>query len=295
MSTIDLHSGFWQVPIPEQDRDKTCFTLPFGIYKFLRMPFGLRNSPATFVRLIDRFRAGLKECKVFTYIDDILLLSETFEQHLSDLGKVFDRFRLFSLRARRSKCHFCRSSVQYLGHINIDGIGINPGKISAITSVEPPICTKVVHRFVETCSWYRKFVPNFLDIARPLTNLLMKGKPFQFGEKELQAFNTLREKLTSPPILTQADQTKPYVLRTDASGFALGAVLLQGDCHDEKPVKYATRLLTSAETNYSTIDREVFAVVWVVEKFRTYIEGAEVTIAGNHQPLLWLFSLKTPS
>lgn len=296
MSTIDLQSGFWQVPITEEDRDKTCFVTPFGTYRFTRMPFGLKNAPATFSRLMDRFRNGLNDRTVFAYMDDILVLSESFDSHMTDLKAIFERLRIFDLSARREKCCFARSSVKYLGHlITSDGIQLDPEKMSAILEMVPPKSTKDTHSFVQTCSWYRKFIPRFSEIARPLTNLLRKGAPFRFAEEEMEAFNTLKKLLTSAPVLVQADPTKPYILRTDASSYALGAVILQGEGTNERPVEYASRLLLPAEKNYSTTEREALAVVWATEKFRTYLEGAEVTIASDHQPLQWLFTLKTPS
>lgn len=297
MSTIDLQSGYWQVPVSLEDRDKTCFTTPFGTFRFTRMPFGLRNAPATFVRMMDRFRAPLGDRLIFAYLDDILVLSKTFVEHLEDLKLIFDRLRKCNLRARREKCTFVRNSVKYLGHIiTPDGIKADSSKISAIKDMKPPRCKKHVQSFVQTCSWYRKFVPNFSNIARPLTDLLKKNREFQFGEKEMQAFELLKEALVSAPILIQANPEKPYVLRTDASDYALGAVLLQGEGVDERPIEFASRLLSSAERNYSCIEREALAVVWsTTEKFRIYLEGSTVTIATDHQPLEWLFSIKSPS
>lgn len=237
------------------------------------------------MRMMDRFRATLGDRLIFAYLDDILVLSSTFDEHMADLRAVFNRLRQCNLRARREKCSFVRTSVKYLGHIvTLDGIRTDECKISAIRDMKPPRCKKHVQSFVQTCSWYRKFVPNFSNIARPLTDLLKKDREFQFGEREAHAFQLLKTMLTSAPVLIQADPTKPYVLRTDASDYALGAVLLQGEGHNEKPIEFASRLLTPAERNYSCIEREALAVVWsATEKFRTYLEGAEVTIATDHQ------------
>lgn len=296
MSTIDLQSGFWQIPVEEQDRDKTCFVTPFGTYRFRRMPFGLKNAPMTFSRLMDRFRSGLGDRSIFTYLDDILVLSESFEKHIEDITAVFDRLRLFNLRARREKCYFVRNSVKYLGHIiSTNGISPDNSKVDAIVKMPNPSCTKHAASFVQTCSWFRRFIPNFSQLARPLTNLLKKGVIFKFGEEEQLAFQTLKEKLVSAPILIQADCNKPFVLRTDASSYAIGAVLMQGEGNDERPIEYASRLLTAAEKNYSTVEREALAVVWSTEKFRTYLEGTQVTISSDCQPLQWLFGLKSPS
>lgn len=296
MSTIDLQSGFWQVPLAEEDKDKTCFITPFGTYRFNRMPFGLRNAPMTFSRLMHRFRSGLGERAVFAYLDDILILSETFQEHFDDISAVFSRLREFNLRARREKCFFIRNSVKYLGHvISTSGIAPDPAKVEAISKMLYPKGTKHVASFVATCSWYRKFISGFSDIARPLTNLLKKGAKFRFGVEEKQAFETLKIKLTSAPLLIQANYDQPFVIRTDASAYALGAVLLQGQGQQEQPIEYASRLLTSAEKNYSAVEREALAVVWALEKFRCYVEGAEVTVASDCQALQWLLSLKSPT
>ncbi|KAJ3666019.1 hypothetical protein Zmor_001477 [Zophobas morio] len=227
MSTIDLQAGYWQVPIAEEDRGKTCFVTPLRTFKFNRIPVGLRNAPATFVRLMDRFRSGLNDTAVFVYIDDILVLSAIFEKHIIDLQTVFSGLKLFGLRARREKCSFFSNSVKFLGHIlTSDGIKTNSDKIAAIKLLRPPSNRKRLQSFIQTCSWYRKFVSEFSEIAHPLSNLLKKNASFQFGEAELRAFETLKERLTTAPVLAQADQTKPYILRTDASCYALGAVLL---------------------------------------------------------------------
>lgn len=192
MSTIDLHSGYWQVPVATEDRDKTCFTTSFGTFRFTRMPFGLRNAPATFMRMMDRFRATLGDRLIFAYLDDILVLSGTFNEHIEDLKVIFDRLRQCNLRVRRDKSSFIRTSVKYLGHIITgDGIQTDSDKIAAIRDMKSPRCKKHVQSFVQTCSWYRKFVPNFSEIARPLTNLLKKNQEFQFGENELRSFELL--------------------------------------------------------------------------------------------------------
>ncbi|GBN01029.1 Retrovirus-related Pol polyprotein from transposon 17.6 [Araneus ventricosus] len=201
MSTLDLKTGYHQIEVNPDDKDKTAFVCPFGMFRYKRMPFGLKNAPATFQRLMDQFRNGLPTVNILVYLDDIVVLSETFEQHIQDLKMVFDRLRKFKL------------------------------------------CT---------CSWYRKFIPNFSDIARPLSNLTKKNIVWKWSEQEQQAFKTLKQRLVTPPVLRQVDPTKPFIIRTDASGYGLGAVLLQGDSPaDERPIEYASRLLSPAEKNYS--------------------------------------------
>ncbi|GBN21296.1 Retrovirus-related Pol polyprotein from transposon 17.6 [Araneus ventricosus] len=293
MSTIDLKSGYHQINVHPADRDKTAFVCPFGTFRFKRMPFGLRNAPATFQRLMDMFCRNLP---AMAYLDDIIVLSPTFDQHLLDLETVFLKLKDYKLRANRSKCHLACSRVKYLGlWITSRGIEVDPDKVSAVQKIPPPRNVKQVQSFLQICSWYRKFIPNFSEIARLLNNLTKK-KQFGLGtESEQNAFTTLKKCLISPPILSQADFTKPFVLRTDASSYALGAVLLQGADMEEHPIEYASRLLNSAERNYSTTEREALAVVWALNKFRGYIEGSKITVASDHEPLKWLLKLKSPS
>lgn len=267
MSTLDLRSGYWQVSVREEDRDKTAFISPLGIYRFKRMPFGLKNAPATFQRLIDRLRscASLKDITIMAYLDDLLIISDGFQQHLNDLETVFERLTEYSLHINREKCVFARERVKYLGHIiTQEGVSIDHDKVSAVLEMKEPANLKHMRTFLQTCSWFRKFIPNFSQVAEPLTRLTRKDQIWTWGAAQSQAFNELKRLLTSAPILIQADFSRPFILRTDASNYALGAVLLQGEEKEERPIEYASRLLTSAERNYSTTEREALAVVSAV-------------------------------
>ncbi|XP_041981036.1 uncharacterized protein LOC121734489 [Aricia agestis] len=298
MSTLDLKSGYWQVSVREEDRDKTAFISPLGIYRFKRMPFGLKNAPATFQRLIDRLRScsSLKDVVLLAYLDDLLIISEGFQQHLKDLEAVFERLTEYNLCVNREKCVFAREKVKYLGHIiTQEGVSIDNDKVSSVLEMKEPTNLKHMRTFLQTCSWFRKFIPNFSQVAEPLTRLTRKNQAWTWGAAQSQAFNELKRLLTSAPILIQADFSRPFILRTDASNYALGAVLLQGEEKEERPIEYASRLLTSAEQNYSTTEREALAVVWAVERFRSYLDGQPVIIGSDHQPLRWLLTLKSPT
>ncbi|GFW21079.1 hypothetical protein TNCV_2703191 [Trichonephila clavipes] len=242
MFTLDLRAGYHQVKVHVEDQDKTAFVCPFGTYRFLRMPYGLRNAPATFQRLMNRFCNGLKDILALPYLDDIIVL-----------------------------------------------------KVASILDIPPPKNVKELQSFLQTCSWFRRYIQDFAKISRPLSYLTKKKFKWQWGFDQQNAFQTLKNSLTTPPVLKQADGTKPYIIRTDASNYALGAVLLQGEGSDEHPIEYASRLLTPAERNYSTTEREALAVVWALKKFRGYIEGTEITVASDHQPLKWLLNLKSPT
>ncbi|GFX74469.1 retrovirus-related Pol polyprotein from transposon 17.6 [Trichonephila clavipes] len=250
ISTIDLKSGYHQMNVYPTDRDKTAFVCPFGTYRFKRMPFGLKNAPATFQRLMDIFRRGLP---VLAYLDDIIIMSPTFEKHLADLEAVFKRLIDFKLRANREKCQFSCSRVKYLAlWISPQGIEDDHEKTSAILGISHPKNVKQL---------------------QPLSNLTKKKASWKWLEEEEKAFQTLKQCLVSPPILKQADFSKPFLIRIDASNYALGAVLLQGENKEEHSVEFASRLLNPAERNYSTTEREALAVVWALNKFRGYIDG----------------------
>ncbi|GFV55619.1 retrovirus-related Pol polyprotein from transposon 297 [Trichonephila clavipes] len=260
MSTIDLRSGYHQVKVVAEDQDKTAFTCSFGIYKFTRMPLALRNAPATFQRLIDNFRSGLNNVLALSYLDDIIILYPTFQKYLSDLEQVFKRLSLFKLNANRENYNFCCKKVKNLGHyITKEDISVDPQKTAPITDMSSPTSVK------------------------------------QWGSEQEEAFRDLKSKLASPPVLKPPDGTKPFVIRTDASSVALGAVLLKREKDEEQPIEYASRLLSSSERNYSTTEREALAVVWVLETFRGYVEGQTIRLSSDHQSLKWLLSLKSPT
>ncbi|GFX69673.1 retrovirus-related Pol polyprotein from transposon opus [Trichonephila clavipes] len=200
-------------------------------------------------------------------------MSPTFEQHLADLEAVLKRLGDFKLRANREKCQFSCSRVKYLDlWITPQGIEVDHEKTSAILGIPPPKNVKQLQSFLQTCSLYRKFIANFSEIARPFSNLTKKKAAWKWSEEEEKAFQALKHRLVSPPILKQADFSKPFLIRTDASNYALRAVLLQGE-DKEHPVEFARRLLNPAERNYSTTEREALAVVCALNKFKGYMMG----------------------
>ncbi|GFT60530.1 hypothetical protein TNCV_1966331 [Trichonephila clavipes] len=185
MSTLDLKSGYDQVEVNPADQDKTAFVCPFGTFRYKRMPFGLRNAPATFQRLMDQFCNGLPNVNILVYLDYIVVLSETFEQHIEDLRMVFDRLKKFKLCANREKCKFVCCRVKYLGlWITPKRIEVDQDKTAAIQNIPSPRNLKQLQSFLQTCSWYRKFIPNFSDIARPLSNLSKKSTAWKWSEIE---------------------------------------------------------------------------------------------------------------
>lgn len=294
-TTLDLASGFHQIELNPQDVSKTAFSTPYGHYEFLRMPFGLKSAPATFQRVMDNILYGLQGERCFVYLDDIVVFASSLQEHEEKLREVFSRLDAFHLKIQPDKCEFLRHEVAYLGHvISSEGVKPNPEKTTAVKNFPIPKSCKDIKAFLGLTGYYRRFIANFSNITKPLTSLLKKDVPFVWGESQEKAFNECKRLLTSSPILQYPDFNKEFILTTDASIHAIGAVLSQGDIGKDLPIAYASRTLNKAESNYSTIERELLAIVWAVKHFRPYLFGRKFTIVTDHKPLTWLFSVKDP-
>lgn len=295
VTTLDLASGYWQIPLAPGSREKTAFATPFGLFEFEVMPFGLHNAPATFQRTMDHV---LRDCQDFAraYIDDIAVFSNSWEEHLGHLRQVFSRLQMAGLTVKLRKCLFGGDHVPYLGH-TIGGGKLQPDqrKVLAVKQYPRPVTKKDVRAFLGLVGYYRQFVPHFAIIAAPLTDLTSKRCPQQvkWDANAEAAFQKLKDIITEMPVLRVADPSKPYVLQTDASERGLGAVLSQTD-HEgkEHPIAYASRKLLPRESNYSTIEKECLAVVWALKFFRIYLYGQAFVIQTDHQPLAWLQRMK---
>ncbi|CAF4944161.1 unnamed protein product [Pieris macdunnoughi] len=228
-STLDLASGFHQLQLREEDKPKTAFTVPEGHFQFCRMPFGLKNVPATFQRLMNSVLSGLQGDRCFVYLDDVVCYSPDLNIHIKNLESIFQRMREFNLKLQPDKCEFLRREAGYLGHIiSEDGVKPNPDKVKAVIKFPIPKNPKDIKSFLGLVSYYRRFIPDFSNIAKPLTSLLKKDQIFSWENQQQLAFEFLKEKLTSAPVLSYPDFTKPFILTTDASNHALGVVLSQG-------------------------------------------------------------------
>lgn len=303
-SKLDLRSGYWQVHIKEEDKHKTAFSVgPLGFFECNRMAFGLTNAPATFQRLMERCMGELhlKECLI--YLDDIIIFSDSIDTHFRRLEAVFQRIELHNLKLKGSKCEFFRPQVQYLGHIvSSKGVETDPDKIRALESYPVPTCLKELRSFLGFSGYYRRFIENYAQIAKPLNDLLVgvstnkssrKTKvPFIWGPEQQKAFTTLIEKLTSPPVLAFADYSKPFILNVDASSGGLGAVLYQvGQDGKEHVVSYASRGLRANEKHYPAHKLEFLALKWAVcDKFHDYLYGNSVEVRTDNNPLTYAFS-----
>ena len=285
-STLDLKSGYWQVELAEEDREKSAFSAGAGLWQFTVMPFGLCNAPATFERLMDRVLKGVELSTALVYLDDILVHAKSFEIHIAKLKVVLERLRQAGLKLSPKKCSLLRRQVRYLGHIlSQHGVTVDGEKIQVVLDWSTPTAVKQVRSFLGLCSYYRRFVKGFANIARPLHRLTEKGQSFQWGEEEAAAFNQLKQSLATAPVLAYPQIGARYILDTDASGHGIGAVLSQVQEGEEHPVAYFSRVLSRAERSYCTTRIELLALVKSVQHFRPHLYGVKFTIRTDHAAL----------
>jgi len=295
-STLDLRSGYWQVEVKPEHREKTAFCTPEGLFEFNVMPFGLCNAPATFQRLMDSVLAGLHWKTCLVYIDDIIVIGRSFEEHLCNLQAVFERLRKVGLKLQPRKCQLLQQRVTYLGHVvSAQGIAPDVEKTRRVNQWPTPQSPKEVQQFLGLANYYRRFIKDFASLAKPLHRLTEKGTQFKWTKESETAFNTLKQKLTSAPILALPNWSKPFTIDTDASETGIGAVLSQmQDDGKECVIAYASRLLTKQERNYCVTRKELLAVVTFLQHFRQYLIGSMFTIRTDHSALTWLQNFKHP-
>ncbi|KAI3683189.1 hypothetical protein L1987_83689 [Smallanthus sonchifolius] len=288
-SKIDLRSGYHQLRIQEEDVPKTAFRTRYGHYEFLVMPFGLTNAPAVFMDLMNRVCKPYLDKFVIVFIDDILIYSRTKEDHEHHLKLILELLSNENLYAKFSKCEFWIREVHFLGHvINKEGIHVDPSKIEAIKNWEAPKTPTEVRQFLGLAGYYRRFIENFSKIALPLTTLTQKEKKYDWSDKQESAFQLLKQKLCSAPILSLSEGINNFVVYCDASHQGLGCVLMQRD----KVIAYASRQLKVHEKNYTTHDLELGAVVFALKIWRHYLYGTRYTIFTDHKSLQHIFDKK---
>ena len=296
-TTLDLKSGYWQVPIKEEDKEKTAFRTSSGqLYEFNQLPFGLCNAPATFSRLMDRTLAGLAWNICLYYLDDIIVFSATWAEHLERLRAVFDRLRRANLKLGARKCHLAAREVSFLGYkVTPEGLEPEPRLMEAISKLPPPINVAEVRSFLGLVGYYRRFIKKFSDKAAPLNALLRKDQVWKWTQECQDAFETLKGEIASRSVSAYPDFSKPFRLYTDASNLGLGAILAQKQEGKEKIICCASRTLNNAESNYSTTKKECLAIVWGVQVFRPFLVATHFEILTDHYALQWLRSMKSAS
>ena len=288
-STFDLRSGYHQMRMSEKDADKTSFVTREGTFRYKVLPFGLCNAGASFQRLMDLVMAGLNFKACLVYLDDIIVFSVTVDQHLGRVAEVFKRLRTANLKVKPSKCKLMQDRVEFLGHIvSADGVATDPTKIEAVEKWPAPKNLHEVRSFLGLCGYYRRFVKNFAAVASPMTALTEKGRPFRWGQGCQDAFEQLKAQLVTSPVLAMPRDKGQFILDTDASNWAVGAVLSQVQDGIERVIAYSSRVLSRPERNYCVTRRELLAVTYYLKKFRQYLLGRHFLVRTDHAALLWL-------
>jgi len=285
-SKIDLRSGYHQIRIVPEDVPKTAFRTRYGHYEFLVLPFGLTNAPATFMHLMHQtFRDHLDKF-VIVFLDDILIYSRTLAEHVEHVRKVMQILREQKLYAKESKCELFRVEVEFLGHIvGRNGMRMMDDKIQAVNDWPTPTQVTHVRSFLGTAGYYRKFIQGFSRIASPLSELTMDNVKFEWTSKQESAFRALKSSIVASPVLILPDPTKPFVVHTDASGFAIGAVLQQDHGAGLQPIAYLSKKMLDPETRYPVHEQELLAIIHAIKTWRHYLMGTKFTVMTDHRSL----------
>lgn len=314
-SVLDLRSGYYQIAMAEEDKEKTAFICPLGFYQFERMPQGITGAPATFQRLMEKAVGDMNLLQVLVYLDDLIVFGRSLDEHEERLLRVLDRLEEVGLKLSLDKCQFCQPRVKYVGHIvSADGVATDPDKIQAVARWPKPTDLKSLRSFLGFCGYYRRFIVNYSSIVGPLTELTKGYAPTQHGRKQgadknktylkesepfnerwdqscSDAFERIIQCLINLPVLAFADPEKPYVLHTDASFKGVGAVLYQEHPEGLRPVAFASRKLSSPEQRYPVHQLEFLALKWaVVDQFHDYLYGAKFTVRTDNNPLTYVLT-----
>ena len=300
-SVIDMKSGYHQIELEEDHKQRTAFTVgPLGFFEWNRLPFGLSNAPATYQRLMENCLGDLNMKICIIYLDDLIIFSNTFEEHLERLEIVFNRLKECNLKLASKKCYLLQREVKYVGFIvSEDGISTDPSKVDKVKNWPTPTCAEEVRQFVAFSGYYRRFIKDFSKVVRPLNDVMpaqsqKKGvktkqtQGFVWKEEQQKAFDKLKELMTSAPILGYARFDEPFELHVDASHQGLGAVLCQKQNGTHRVISYASRSLNKAEKNYHTMKLEFLALKWAIcEKFSDYLFGSKFVVFTDNNPLTY--------
>ncbi|KAG6612102.1 uncharacterized protein IUM83_15004 [Phytophthora cinnamomi] len=295
-STMDIASGYWNVPMAKDSVEKTAFTCKYGLFEWLVMPFGLCNAVPAFERLMENVLIDLKWRTCLVYLDDCVVFSEDFPTHLMRVKQVLERFRSAGFKLKMKKCKWGRDQVAFLGHIvTPSGTLPNPEKVKAVMNVQRPHDLHTVRAFLGPTSYFRRYIPGYAAISAPIERLKAKGVPFAWNDDCESAFMQLKRKLMEPPILVYPDFSKRFKLYVDSSKLAVGACLKQTVEGRERVVAYASKLLVGSEKNWinkqdGTSEIECWGIVWATRKFRCYLDRREFDLYTDHQALTWVFN-----
>ncbi|GKE01936.1 putative nucleotidyltransferase, ribonuclease H [Tanacetum coccineum] len=287
---LDGFSGYFQIPIAPKDQKKTTFTCPYGTFAYKRMPFGLCNAPATFQRCITAIFHELIEDSMEVFMDDFFVFGSSFDHCLKNLENMLKRCEETNLVLNWEKCHFMVKEGVVLGHkVSSSGIEVDKAKIEAISKLPYPTNVKVIRRFLRHAGFYRRFIKDFSQVARPRTQILVKDAQFNFFKECIQAFKTLKRELTLAPFMIKPDWSLPFEIIWDASDYAVKVVLGQRIDKHFKHVHYASKTMNEAQENYTTTKKEIQAVVFAFKKFRQYLVLSKTIVFTDHFALRYLY------
>jgi hypothetical protein len=293
-SKLDLASGYHQIRMHPDSIETTAFKCKYGHFEYTVMPFGLKNAPGTFQAVMNRVLGPYLDDFCMVYLDDILIYSKTLEEHLTHLRKILTLLRKHQFYCKRSKCLFLQSEVPYLGFlITADGLKVDPSKIAAIREWPTPTCVSELRSFMGLVQFFDNFIPHFADVSFPLTQLFKKDAAWEWTPVQDTAFLELKRLTTESPCLIVPDPSLPYVIHTDASGFAVGCALFQGQGAGLQPVAFESRKLQPPERNLAPYDRELLGIVHALTKWRHLLLGAQFTLYTDQQALKYLLSSPT--
>ena len=293
-SKLDANSAYYQIKVKDSDKDKTAFITKYGLFQFTRMSFGLCNAPSTYARVMNLVLRGLTWNIVLAFLDDILVMGKSFDDHLSNLRTVFERFRQHGLKLKPRKCELFQTEVEFLGRkIDKTGMAIGDEYVKTVKDWPTPRTTKEVERFLGFANYHRTFIKGYAQIDTPLHHLTGK-KPYVWGPEQQSAFDTLKTALTCTPVLALPNSKDLFILDTDASDFAIGAELIQVQEGQERVIAYGSFSLAPEQRRYCTTRKELLAVVRFTKQFQHYLLGREFIVRTDHNSLSWLLNFKEP-
>lgn len=296
-SSLDLKSGYWQIPMEPESRKYTAFsTMDGGVYNFKVMPFGLKSAPTTFQRMMSQeVLTGYLHKFCMVYLDDIVIYSKTYLEHLEHLRLVLERLQNHTLTCNPEKCRFAVNSLEYLGHVvGAQGNSAQPKHLLNVQESAAPKTKRQLQSFLGTCNWLREYIPHFAEIAAPLTDLLSTKKKFTWGTTQENAFHSLKDALATPHTLSRPDPSLPFILQTDASSIGMAAVLFQEvpESNEKRIISYASAKFNQTEKRLHINEQECLAVVWGIKMYRPYLEDRHFTVRTDSRALLWLHKSK---